>query len=75
MISCYHSDVWKMYLSKGQFDLAKKYCKVGVYIFVVMVTMLMKHATRATLLILMKFSPNKQNMNFNKESTSVFWQL
>lgn len=67
MLLCYHSDVWKMYLSNGQFDLAKKYCKVGVYICcygydndgIV---------TRATPVILMKFSLNKQNMNSNKES-------
>ena len=32
MLLCCCSDVWKMYLSKGQFDLAKKYCKVGVYL-------------------------------------------
>lgn len=66
MLFCYHSDVWKMYLSKGQFDLAKKYCKVGVSL-VPLVTAMMKSVTRAMLFILMKFSPNKQNMNFNKE--------
>ena len=34
MLLRYHSDVWKMYLSKGQFDLAKKYCKVSLYLCV-----------------------------------------
>ena len=34
---CYHSDAWNMYLSKGQFDLAKQYCKVGVVLLPIVI--------------------------------------
>jgi len=59
-----------MYLSKGQFDLAKQYCKVGVTLLTSQWLLLLSDIfiNRVMLHILMKYLPNRLNMNSNKES-------